>query len=244
MEPDGSDPRRLVSESSGGQQWSPDGSRFAHTRDGRVFVHDADGANPVQITAGEDGIYDQVSWCPDEVCLALHGFSSSFPLGSELFALDLITSVETQLAVWGESPSWSPDGTQVAYVANSLYVVDANGSNDQEILPAVVNETGFDDPDWGPSGIVFVRVDIVASRRAIWRVDPDGSNLQHLTFPVPEGQFVDQSPHWSPDGTQIAFLRRTVFGDDESLRVFVMDADGSNLHEVPGQSGAAHSLDW
>jgi Tol biopolymer transport system component len=62
----------------------------------------------------------------------------------------------------------------------------------------------------------------------IYSVNPDGTDLTQLTNE--EGN--DNAPAWSPDGTQIAFLRSDARGDesffDWEYTLYVMDADGSN----------------
>jgi Tol biopolymer transport system component len=54
-------------------------------------------------------------------------------------------------------------------------------------------------------------------------MNADGSHLVQLTF---GGEFKDQVPDWSPDGTKIAYAA----GDPGD--VFVMNADGTNQHAV------------
>jgi Tol biopolymer transport system component len=57
----------------------------------------------------------------------------------------------------------------------------------------------------------------------IWTVDQAGANLTKLT--PTRG---NQRPHWSPDGSRIAFIHRSI----DSWDVWVMDADGSNKQQV------------
>lgn len=60
----------------------------------------------------------------------------------------------------------------------------------------------------------------------IYSVKPDGSGLMQLTH-LKDGQFAVW-PHWSPDGTHIAFASLTV----NYLRLWIMDADGRHAHMV------------
>ncbi len=65
----------------------------------------------------------------------------------------------------------------------------------------------------------------------------DGSNLRQLTH----SQTGAVSPDWSPDGSQIAFVTRSM----ESQQVWVMNADGSDTHAITErQAGFIGSLDW
>ena len=58
------------------------------------------------------------------------------------------------------------------------------------------------------------------------RIEPDGSGEVQLT----SGRRYSDNPAWSPDGSEIAFVRQGVLARSPSL--FVMDADGSGQTRV------------
>src|SRR5215213_7176716 len=67
--------------------------------------------------------------------------------------------------------------------------------------------------------IDFSIFQVADSRYDIYAVNPDGSSLNRLST-IASSTYYAQSA-WSPDGTKLAFV------DEE--RIWVMDADGSNL---------------
>jgi len=65
---------------------------------------------------------------------------------------------------------------------------------------------------------------VFANAGDIWTMHADGTDLTQLTT----DPAVDRSPHWSPDGTQIAFASRRT----GNFEIWVMNADGSNQHQI------------
>ena len=112
-------------------------------------------------------------------------------------------------------PRWSPDGTQLAYVAAQpgqpwkIYLISSQGGMPQEALPA---SYGGEDPTWSPDGkkLAFGPPED-ASSMAIYIVDL--ATHQVSTVPGSENLF---SPRWSPDGQYLAALSQ----DSTKLRIF------------------------
>jgi len=64
------------------------------------------------------------------------------------------------------------------------------------------------------------------NRGNIWTMDPDGSNQVQVTATGGD----EECPVWSPDGTLMALLEDP--SNTGAASVYVMNADGSNLHQV------------
>lgn len=69
--------------------------------------------------------------------------------------------------------------------------------------------------------------------RDIYRISPDGSNLNRLTTDPAE----DIDPAWSPDRTQIAFASNR----SGSFAIYVMDVDGTNARRLTGDNMGSYN---
>lgn len=151
---------------------------------------------------------------------------------------------EADLATYS-GPSWSPDGTQIAFASDrsgnanyNIYVMNIDGSN----LRAIVEDSGGDfAPSWSPDGqkILFQAWRSNESRWDIYVVNVDGSGEQVLINTKLDTVALDeQLATWSPDGSKIAFQAgRAGLGTD----IYVANADGSGVTRLTPGNGRSNA---
>lgn len=142
--------------------------------------------------------------------------------GSGLTAL----TQNTASGVNNQQPQLSPDGTRIAWTSRrnvtddsagataatsyNVWIMDADGSNPIAVTHKDDLDTDSSTPLWSPDGsfLLFLSelnlTDITGPQNAanLWRSDPDGSGLTHLTDHL-SAYILD--PIWAPDGSLILF---------------------------------------
>lgn len=242
--------------------WSPGGDRLVFTSArsqphyfaGNVYVADPGDGSISPRTDFPDGTDTKIiapTWSPDGsqllfinvcfVCASGPGAHSQFMLiKADGTPLGRILSIPGEVS---HSPSWSPDGTRIAFaishrdyrttprrITSSIYVVNADGSG----LSKIASVSGPDNtrsntlvggsPAWSPDGARLTFTGHQSGDAEIYVVNAGGGNAQRLTnHPANDGDAA-----WSPDGTRIAFVSDRTGNQD----IFVMDADGSNQTQI------------
>jgi Tol biopolymer transport system component/putative intracellular protease/amidase len=146
----------------------------------------------------------------------------------------------TNNRVWDGYPTWSPDGTQIAYYTYRtekdwvIQVMDVEGAAQGSGNPRRLTDSGTCDgaPYWSPDGAdEYIRriayssdADCTGSHREIYVMDADGGNPRNLT----QNDTDDVSSSWSPDSQQIMFASNRD-GDNE---IYVMNSDGSQVRQL------------
>ena len=140
----------------------------------------------------------------------------------------------------GDPMGWSSDGTRLLIARDDLlFILHADGSETQVTTDPMNIEGAAISPDG--SRVVFAGApDDDSAPYAVYAVDAGGGPAEML---VESQNGVVRTPTFSPDGTRIAYVDDN---SDVDHGVWVMNADGSDVHQIVPDPGAGHvyGLEW
>lgn len=181
------------------------------------------------------------AWSPDGSQLAV----AIFPTGGGDRAIWVLDADGSNAVKVGSAenvsvPSWSPDGSAIAYSATSdgrteIRLVSPDGTGERVIHGEGSQGTfAIFSAKFSPDGreILFDRG--TDSGFDIFVMDTNGTNVRRLTT---TGS--DYDPHWSPDGSRIAFTRQ---GEGAQSDIYVMNADGTNVQQLTDSGDGVTNL--
>ncbi len=166
-----------------------------------------------------------------------HGATASpIPHPPELWVMDADGSDQRRLSSEGAppvySPTWSPDGNEIAHLAGSELRVVTVSTGATRI---VATEIPSMDIAWSPDGSWIAIATYSGTPRGLFLVRPDGSALHHV------GPDLQAShPEWSPDGLRVAVT--LAVGPGLPFQVAVIDPLGS--HQIVASDASFTRTTW
>jgi Tol biopolymer transport system component len=229
---------------------------FPPGRAGRIYTVEPDGSNVRQLIP-VDGT---PKWSPDGTELLLDSSTETAVMSADGSNMRIISNATLDEAdpTWpaGAYPTWSADGTRVAWSNNRLdlekgessdydiFMVDLDNSNKTTLRRTPKVSERF--ADFSPDGsrICFTHHDIYVPGR-----NPSGIYVRDVHRSDPNLLFEDDTPgicDWSPDGKKIVFSTTSDPYHKESRKaeVYIINADGSGRTALTSNSAADANPAW
>jgi Tol biopolymer transport system component len=256
VRPDGTGLKQLTHVAAGhaasAPSWSPDGSKIVFTIDNQVWVMNRDGSGKRQLTTHQNGFENHnPTWSPDARSIAFS--HCALPFGFVAYCdIDVMNANGTgRKKILGgnwvsNNPKYSPDGTRIAFDSNrggflsAVWVMNADGGSLKRLTKPAL-EADF--PGWSPDGSHIIFIDFCCMLHSnVWVIRPSGSGLKELThFPVGHQ---GGPAYYSPDGRKIVLGADLAYPDECCNDLYVMNADGSNMHPILTTQPALFFSDW
>jgi len=206
--------RYIVRESKGrfeAPNWMPDGKRLLYNESGYLYTIPVKGGMAERLNTGradrnnnDHGISFDGKW------LAISHHREGLPGGGSTVYVLPVEGGEPRM-VNGNTPSywhgWAPDGKNVVVVGQrngssiyNIYKVDVKTGQETDLTG---NTKGHvDGCEYSPDGKYIYYNANPTGTMQIWRMKPDGSGKEQVTF----DEYNNWFPHLSPDGRWIAFI--------------------------------------
>jgi Tol biopolymer transport system component len=181
---------------------------------------------------GERGLYGEATLSPDRTRVAMVKNDQENET-ADLYVLEiasgkglrLTTSKKTEFV---QSPVWSPDGKQLAYVqirdgVEGVYRRQADGSGAEELV--YKNQSAFLGlADWSLDGrfLSFSNSDLSGGALYVLPLTGDAVREAREVF---RSQLPLAAPHFSPDGRYLSYIQQNI--QIQKAEVFIRPVEGS-----------------
>lgn len=220
-----------------------------------IWVMDADGSNPVNLTDTTEVDELSPAWSADGRRIAY----ISDPFTGTLMIMNADGTGKAVVTTGASSPTWSPGGTQIAFVRSrdglpvEIVVRDLQTGDEREVsgpvdFGGVLIDVAEMEPTWSPDGgkIAYTAVvpesyvDVVTgepvegAQYEIVTVNIDGTGRQVVSAGDPgsiRATYLeeDRYPAWSPDGSRLIFMSQAqVPSCCGPWQVWMVNRDGTN----------------
>ncbi len=205
--------RKVIHEAPGrfeAPNWMPDGKRLLFNQNGSLYTIPIEGGEPVKLNTGfADRNNNDHGISFDGKILAISHHRTGLPGGGSTIYILPVTGGEPK-QMTEKTPSywhgWAPNGKEIVYVgqregnAYNIYKKNINGGPEIQLTH---NKIGIaDGPEYSPDGKYIYYNTNRSGSMQIWRMRPDGSGGEQLTF----DEYNNWFPHISPDGKWIVYI--------------------------------------
>lgn len=191
--------------------WMPGGDKLLFNEGGSLYTIPVEGGTPQKLNTDTiNRINNDHLISFDGRMLGISSSRAGFPGGgSTVYVLPLAGGTPKLLTQ--NTPSylhgWNPNNKELAIVAQrngskiyNLYKVPVNGGTEVQITS---NTSGHvDGPEYSPDGKFIYYNANASGTMQVWRMRPDGSGKEQLTF----DEYHNWFPHISPDGKFMVFI--------------------------------------
>jgi Tol biopolymer transport system component len=205
--------RKVIHESTGrfeAPNYMPGGKKLLFNADGSMYTIPVEGGATEKFAVGDlDRLNNDHGISFDGKLLAVsHHRTGLAGGGSTVYVMPLTGGTPKLLTPKTPSywHSWAPNSKEVIYVAQrdsgvfNLYKMNVNGGAE---IPLTTNTTGHvDGPEYAPDGKYIYYNANVTGTMQIWRMKPDGSGKEQITF----DEYHNWFPHISPDGKWMVMI--------------------------------------
>ena len=253
--------RKVILESAGrfeAPNWMPDGKKLLYNEGGSLYKIPIEGGEPEKLNTGSANRNNNdhgISF--DGKTLAISNHRDGLPGGGSSVYILPLEGGEPKLLTQN-TPSywhgWNPNNKEVVYVAQrngsriyNLYKMLVNGRNE---IPLTANTSGHvDGPEYSPDAkYIYYNANSTGTMQ-VWRMKPDGSGKEQITFDEYNSWF----PHISPDGKWIVFISFPVDINPDAhpsykrVMLRLMPASGGPLKVIAylyGGQGTINAPSW
>jgi TolB protein len=206
--------RRVIHEAPGrfeAPNYMPDGKKLLFNEGGSLYTIPIEGGTPEKLNTGSvNKINNDHMISFDGKMLGISSGREGLPGGGSTVYVLPLSGGEPKLITEG-TPSflhgWDPNGKELAIVAKrngsavyNLYKVSLK--DNKETALTTNTRTHVDGSEYSPDGKYIYYNANVSGTMQIWRMRPDGTGKEQLTF----DEFHSWFPHISPDGKWMVFI--------------------------------------
>lgn len=143
------------------------------------------------------------------------------------------------------SPSFSPDGKQIAFVSDKektprIFIIQTPSYSEKRELPQAycITKKNRDNtcPSWSPDGKKIAYSSLTDGTRQIWIYDLDKKEETQLTF----GKFHKENPCWAPNSLHIVFNT----ADTDSSDLYMINLIDKQPVKITQGPGRKHYPSW